>query len=581
MARYISQRDVTPILDAAQTWATKCFVGDGSLFSGESLWRAELIGELIARFVDNPDLGTESFLEKLQKQLLGAPPQGIRLMAEMLWLLILFQTRMLAKTKRENILSVWGWSGEELAGSPLLEDQVLAGIGFPGTAYNTGRWRELAYLIKITKAFKSLPIPERQTLIRDPWEFAKWLESVPMDGDRQLRHILRYLLFPDFFERITVLHDKQYILSALGKIPLSDVEEWDDIKVDQALLELRRRLSIERGSEKFDFYDSDLKNKWDEASGSRGEPRIDNEFRDQITREDILSAIAALDRGESHAFGPSTFYDLLERGRRYPPKAVVGLAARRILGRPLRPDEFSGGQESWAFGLLRDRGFTIVNKERRADQELPSVAPLRIWIEDTKTAVHGHGGAGWEFGSCLWSPSAYQGGSDNYALMREPQIDDLVIHINNGDLAGWSYVSAPFRELKESPPSPGQWAGRPSYYRIDLKGYQEFPRPIPLNEFVEKNRVAIHDELKKDAPKRYPFILYGEKEEIRHAQGAYLTRCTPQLFELIRSTVFEGATRASPSADARYWTMALGEGGRVASWDEFSLALLPDRESIQ
>ncbi|MGB8559497.1 MAG: EVE domain-containing protein, partial [Pseudolabrys sp.] len=85
-------------MDAAQTWVTKCFVGDGSLFSGESLWRAELIGELIARFVDNPDLGTESFLEKLQKQLLGAPPQGIRLMAEMLWLLILFQTRMLAKT---------------------------------------------------------------------------------------------------------------------------------------------------------------------------------------------------------------------------------------------------------------------------------------------------------------------------------------------------------------------------------------------------------------------------------------------------------------------------------------------------
>ena len=31
---------------------TKCFVGDGSPFSGESLWRAELIGELVVRFVD-------------------------------------------------------------------------------------------------------------------------------------------------------------------------------------------------------------------------------------------------------------------------------------------------------------------------------------------------------------------------------------------------------------------------------------------------------------------------------------------------------------------------------------------------
>ena len=91
----------------------------------------------------------------------------------------------------------------------------------------------------------------------------------------------------------------------------------------------------------------------------------DEDIRRQITREDIVEAIAALDHGEPHAFGPSVFYDLLEGGRRYPPKAVVGLAARRVLGRPLRPNEFSGGQESWAFRLLRERGFTIVDKERR------------------------------------------------------------------------------------------------------------------------------------------------------------------------------------------------------------------------
>ena len=112
---------------------------------------------------------------------------------------------------------------------------------------------------------------------------------------------------------------------------------------------------------------------------------MDKELRDQITREDILEAIASLDRGQAHTFGPSTFYDLLVGERRYPPKAVVGLAARRVLGRTLRPDEFSGGQESWAFGLLRDRGFTVVQKERRAEAyDFPSEPPVRVWIEDTK-----------------------------------------------------------------------------------------------------------------------------------------------------------------------------------------------------
>jgi hypothetical protein len=47
---------------------------------------------------------------------------------------------------------------------------------------------------------------------------------------------------------------------------------------------------------------------------------MDEDIRNQITREDILDAVAALDRGEPHSFGPLTFYDLLEGGRRYPPK---------------------------------------------------------------------------------------------------------------------------------------------------------------------------------------------------------------------------------------------------------------------
>src|SRR3954451_13442713 len=114
---------------------------------------------------------------------------------------------------------------------------------------------------------------------------------------------------------------------------------------------------------------------------------MSEDFRAQITREDIQEAIGMLEHGEVHAFGPSTFYDLLEQGRRYPPKAVVGLAARRVLGRALRPDEFSGGEESWAFRLLRELGFTVVKKLRAGTApQLPGSPPARVWIEDTNTA---------------------------------------------------------------------------------------------------------------------------------------------------------------------------------------------------
>lgn len=84
-------------------------------------------------------------------------------------------------------------------------------------------------------------------------------------GDRQLRHILRYLLFPDSFERITVLHHKLEILNAIEKTPFSDLEKMDDTKIDQALLGLRQRLANERGSANFDFYDSEFKGQWKDS----------------------------------------------------------------------------------------------------------------------------------------------------------------------------------------------------------------------------------------------------------------------------------------------------------------------------
>jgi hypothetical protein len=44
---------------------------------------------------------------------------------------------------------------------------------------------------------------------------------------------------------------------------------------------------------------------------------MDDDVRNQITREDILDAMAALDRGEPHTFGPSAFESTRcsERGR--------------------------------------------------------------------------------------------------------------------------------------------------------------------------------------------------------------------------------------------------------------------------
>ena len=88
----------------------------------------------------------------------------------------------------------------------------------------------------------------------------------------------------------------------------------------------------------------------------------EHKIPDSIARQHILKAITDLDRGIEHTFGASTGYDVLHEGRRYPPKAVVGLAAGEILGTPLGPYDFKGGLKSKCFRTLMKNGFTVVTK---------------------------------------------------------------------------------------------------------------------------------------------------------------------------------------------------------------------------
>jgi hypothetical protein len=61
-----------------------------------------------------------------------------------------------------------------------------------------------------------------------------------------------------------------------------------------------------------------------------------------------------------HPFGPPPGYELVHEGRCDPPKAVIELACRSLLGRIRTPEEFSGGETpGQANFVLRHLGFTV------------------------------------------------------------------------------------------------------------------------------------------------------------------------------------------------------------------------------
>ena len=79
-----------------------------------------------------------------------------------------------------------------------------------------------------------------------------------------------------------------------------------------------------------------------------------------LTQQHILLALQDLDAEIEHPFGPPTGYEVVQDGKRYPPKAVVGIAFRHLIGTILPHEEFSGGEAPGeAIYVLRNLGFTV------------------------------------------------------------------------------------------------------------------------------------------------------------------------------------------------------------------------------
>lgn len=108
---------------------------------------------------------------------------------------------------------------------------------------------------------------------------------------------------------------------------------------------------------------------------------MSDKIPDSLSAQHILEAIEDFDRGALHSFAPSTGYDVLHEGRRYPPKAIIGLAAAKILGAPLGPYDFKGGLKSKCFRTLEKNGFSIVTK---AD-----TSPFPDEVEETEVHTEG------------------------------------------------------------------------------------------------------------------------------------------------------------------------------------------------
>jgi MoxR-like ATPase len=219
---------------------------DSAFTPGRPIWTADNFGALKVRFVDRPDTGSDSFNDKLRRQLGGCTPGQVQLMAELMYVHLLINSITTGPKKRgtiEEILSL-------IDGVAIPENLAAAldhGALNPGTFFNTRRDLQLSFLVRFGIVWKALPTGAAEQALRDPWRFDEILDSVELESAFTQREALKHLVHPATFEAISSQDHKKRIIGALGDL-VAEAQHSD-----RKIALIRDALTLRLG-EDFDFY---------------------------------------------------------------------------------------------------------------------------------------------------------------------------------------------------------------------------------------------------------------------------------------------------------------------------------------
>ncbi|MCY4625807.1 MAG: AAA family ATPase [Chloroflexi bacterium] len=263
---------------AAEKWVDAALRTDDSLFTpGKPVWTLDVLGEVRENFLDRPNEGSGSFMNRLQAQLDGCSPKAYQLVGEVMYVHFLITDKgMNRNTKVNYINQVLGW-----ASPPFTMPQEAAdgfGIGLMGTgqSFHNHRPYHIGFILEFVEHWKQQPANEQQSLLDNPWAFKDFLWQTPLTSEllkndknkpTLQRLALLHLIFPDTFEAIVSTAHRQKIFSAFAG--LADEPDQD---IDRRLQQLRRHFEAKYGSPNHLFYREAIKSQWDGTEPHNPDP---------------------------------------------------------------------------------------------------------------------------------------------------------------------------------------------------------------------------------------------------------------------------------------------------------------------
>ncbi|MGA5541277.1 McrB family protein [Mycobacterium sp. NPDC051198] len=218
--------------------------GRSALSPHEQVWTVAAAQELIAVYVESPDLSSDSFDNKLRKQVSTTSREARLLFADLILLNLLPLGDYGAVRKRELIrLPI-----EELdppVSIPADIDTALShGMFRGGIGFKSGRFARLRWLITFAHYVCGQPDEARRAALTDPLSFREFVRNAPGGTEAAQRQSLLYLAFPWFYLPTIIPSQRLQIRDAFAEECLPD-GATDDVDVDlhRIYAELTRKAS--------------------------------------------------------------------------------------------------------------------------------------------------------------------------------------------------------------------------------------------------------------------------------------------------------------------------------------------------
>lgn len=171
-----------------------------------------------------------------------------------------------------------------------------------------------------------------------------------------------------------------------------------------------------------------------------------------------------------------------------------------------------------------------------------------MWLEMSKDSAHG--GPGWAFTECLWSPTHKNpsGSWSFWELLKRVRKGDTVFHLRGKSpraaFVGYSIADSDGYQTQDRPPMPGQWAYATSFYRVPLTGFVPFSDPIPLGQVFSEHDTKLREYFAKNksVPRRLQENIFFvvQAGRLQCLNGAYLSKFGEELGNIILGPRFGG-----------------------------------------